>query len=505
MKYCKQNGSMLTPILVFKKLDAKILLESASLHMGKGRFSIIVKDIAFKLVLEKDSTFLKVDSKSYCLDTLENLEGIESTHLALLTSILKHKALKLEAKKHESDEKKNLLLKEYKGLDFLDYVGLMSCVLKEDSSLKTKEEIAELEALPLPFGGLGYLGYEFFSQVEEISFTKKGLYEAPTCQFIYGKEYVIFDHLYDEFYLITTKYSKLSLEDLKALLEKPYTPKTEASVHSEIVSKSNKSWYMSGVEAIKKEIYKGTFLQCVLSRSISIKSNLNPLSMYERLRRANPSPYMYYLDLGELTIIGASPEVMLKCEGKVLTLRPIAGSAKRGASLEEDKQNELDLLADVKESAEHLMLVDLGRNDLGRVSKEVKMNAFRVIEKYSKIMHIVSEVSGTLREGITSKDALKASFPAGTVSGAPKVEAVKFLERIEPHARKIYAGAIGYFKSNDDLDSAIALRTAVYKDGIYYLQAGAGIVMDSDPLKEYIETNTKLGALLQALEVKVED
>ncbi|PAF49697.1 hypothetical protein BKH43_06295 [Helicobacter sp. 13S00401-1] len=503
MKYCKQNGNMLTPILVFKKLEAKILLESASLHMGKGRFSIIVKDIAFKLILEDEKTYLKVDCKSYPMDKIKTIKDVDETHAALFTSILKHKQTILEHKKAKSLSQKNLLLKEHADLDFLDYVELLSIVLKEDSSPKTRQEVDELESLPLPLGGLGYLGYEFFSQVEEMKFNKAGLYEAPTCQFVYGKEYVIFDHLYDELYLITTKYSQTSLEDLKALLDKPYISKDELKVHSSIVSKDNKKEYMDGVEAIKKEIYKGTFLQCVLSRSISIKSNLAPFSMYERLRRSNPSPYMYYLDMDDVTIIGASPEVMLKCDGKVLILRPIAGSAKRGANLEEDKQNELELLADKKESAEHLMLVDLGRNDVGRVASSVKMNAFRVIEKYSKIMHIVSEVSGVLREGITSKDALKASFPAGTVSGAPKIEAIKFLERIEPHARKIYAGAIGYFKSNDDLDSAIALRTAVYKDGIYYLQAGAGIVMDSDPLKEYIETNTKLGALLHALEVEI--
>jgi anthranilate synthase component 1 len=227
------------------------------------------------------------------------------------------------------------------------------------------------------------------------------------------------------------------------------------------------------------------------------------LSLYRALRSLNPSPYMFYYDFGDFHVVGASPEILVRKEGETVTLRPIAGTRPRGATREADEKLATELLSDPKEIAEHVMLLDLGRNDVGRVAAigTVKVTEQMVVERYSHVMHIVSNVDGTLRPGLSALDVLRASFPAGTVSGAPKVRAMEIIDELEPSRRGIYAGAVGYISFQGDMDLAIAIRTAVLKDGMLYAQVGAGIVHDSVPENEWRETLTKARALLRAAEM----
>jgi anthranilate synthase component 1 len=234
---------------------------------------------------------------------------------------------------------------------------------------------------------------------------------------------------------------------------------------------------------------------------MSVPFEARPLNVYRALRALNPSPYMYFLDLGDTQIVGSSPEVLVRVQGRQVTLRPIAGTIRRGGNAEEDEALARQLLADPKERAEHLMLIDLGRNDVGRVAKTgtVKLTDDMVIERYSHVMHIVSQVDGELADGLTAVDAIRSAFPAGTLSGAPKIRAMEIIAELEPVKRNVYAGAVGYISWHDDTDLAIAIRTAVIKDGMLHVQAGAGIVADSDPEREWEETMNKGRALIAAV------
>lgn len=498
--YERLNANMHTPLAVYKGLNAKFLLESASLESAKGRYSILVRNINFSLQkIQQDSAtfymFQEVTSNNsqqnlYNLTALQNYENLPK----ILQSLQQHLCTTQE-----------LDVLSFQTIDFFSLANLL-----RESYPQIPQE---LMSLPLPLGGLGYVSYEFFSECESMLFTKKPLYEAPEAMLIFPQECIIFDHFYDEMYLVVSSYEGSTLDCKKQLeclkqdilnLQHTQTQKfsTKAQqLESKIIYEDSKEWYEKHVSIIKDEIYKGTFLQCVLSRAIAIQSNMNPLYFYETLRRNNPSPYMYFLDFDDFKIIGASPEVMVQCKEGIQMLRPIAGTRKRGKNLHEDNELAKDLLNDEKENAEHLMLVDLGRNDIGRNAKigSVKLDSYRIIEKYSSVMHIVSQVSGEILDGKTSSDCFKACFPAGTVSGAPKIEAIKKLAIYEQHARSIYSGAILYFTRQGDLDSAITLRSSVFKDNIYYLQAGAGIVMDSIPENEFIETCNKMKALCDIL------
>ena len=259
--------------------------------------------------------------------------------------------------------------------------------------------------------------------------------------------------------------------------------------------------FMQAVDRIKRHIVAGDVMQTVLSQQLRCDCEVPPVNLYRALRAINPSPYMYYMDLGETKVVGSSPEVLVRLESDMVTLRPIAGTRPRGASKQRDMELAEDLLADPKELAEHLMLVDLGRNDAGRVSVPggVEVTERMVIERYSHVMHIVSNVSGRLRPGLDAVDVLRAAFPAGTVTGAPKIRAMELIDEIEPYGRGIYAGAVGYLAWNGDMDLAIAIRTAVISGGRLHLQAGAGIVADSDPEREWEETMNKGRALIRAM------
>jgi anthranilate synthase component 1 len=259
--------------------------------------------------------------------------------------------------------------------------------------------------------------------------------------------------------------------------------------------------FIQAVEKSKEYILAGDIFQVVLSQRMSVPFDGRPLNVYRALRALNPSPYMYFIDLGDTQIVGSSPEVLVRVQDRNVTLRPIAGTRHRGDTPDEDKRLEEELLADPKECAEHLMLIDLGRNDVGRVAEtgSVKVSDMMIIEKYSHVMHIVSQVDGELKQGLTATDAIRSSFPAGTLSGAPKIRAMEIINELEPVRRNVYSGAVGYINWYDDTDLAIAIRTAVIKDGMLHVQAGAGIVADSDPEKEWEETMNKGRALITAV------
>jgi len=268
-------------------------------------------------------------------------------------------------------------------------------------------------------------------------------------------------------------------------------------------SNFTKKDYLNAVSRIKNYIEEGDVMQVVLAQDFSSPFHKNPFELYKAVRKLNPSPYMYYLDLEECQVVGSSPEILVRLEDNKVTLRPIAGTRKRGASPEDDETNQNDLLNDPKEIAEHLMLIDLGRNDVGKVSEigTVKVTDKMIIEKYSHVMHIVSNVTGNLSEDLNYIDALKATLPAGTLSGAPKIRAMEIINELEPSSRGIYGGAIGYISWNGNIDTAIAIRTAVIKDDVIHVGAGAGIVADSLPENEWLECKQKSKVFIDAMEM----
>jgi anthranilate synthase component 1 len=270
-----------------------------------------------------------------------------------------------------------------------------------------------------------------------------------------------------------------------------------------ITSNLSKEEFENTVVKAKEHIVAGDIIQVVLSQRFQTQADIDPMNIYRSLRIINPSPYMFYLKFDDLMVVGSSPEVMVRVEDNRIALRPIAGTRPRGKSPEEDQELEKDLLKDPKEIAEHIMLVDLGRNDVGRVAKTatVNVNELMVIEKYSHVMHIVSNVQGVLDDDKDSFDVLKACFPAGTVSGAPKVRAMEIIEDLEPARRGPYAGAVGYFSFSANMDFCITIRTVIIKDHTIYIQVGAGIVADSEPDKEWSETVNKAKAMMKALEM----
>jgi len=274
-------------------------------------------------------------------------------------------------------------------------------------------------------------------------------------------------------------------------------------VETEVESNFDADTFRAAVGRAIRYVHDGDVMQVVLSQRLSRRFAGSPLSLYRALRSINPSPYMFYLDFGDFQVVGASPEILVRLERGTVTVRPIAGTRRRGGAHEEDLALEHELLADPKERAEHVMLVDLGRNDVGRVAVTgtVRLTENMLIERYSHVMHIVSNVEGRLREGLDGIDVMRAAFPAGTVSGAPKVRAMQIIDELEPDKRGLYAGAVGYLGFNGDMDLAIAIRTALVKDGRMHVQAGAGIVADSVPESEWQETRAKARAILRAAEI----
>jgi anthranilate synthase component 1 len=298
--------------------------------------------------------------------------------------------------------------------------------------------------------------------------------------------------------------ARTRLADLiKRLRQSVAIPESHPMPANEAVSEFGEANFKAAVEKAKRYIFDGDIMQVVLSQRMSQPFAAPPLSLYRALRSLNPSPYMFYYDMGDHHVVGASPEILVRLEDGTVTARPIAGTRPRGKTREQDLALAEELLADPKERAEHVQLMDLGRNDVGRVAQTgtVKVTDNMMIERYSHVMHIVSNVEGKLKPGMDAIDVLKATFPAGTVSGAPKVRAMEIIDELEPSKRGIYAGAVGYLGFNGDMDVAIAIRTGVIKNNMLYVQAGAGIVADSVPESEWMETQNKARAVLRAAEI----
>ena len=386
------------------------------------------------------------------------------------------------------------------------------------SGLQKEFHSPRLDELPVFTGGLvGYFGYEMVQHFEPrvADATKPDELGTPDMVLLQSEEVAVFDNLAGRLYLVINidphvpdAWNKAQgrLDELTRTLRGGGPGYGEALPCAPIREGDFKLGFeredfIRAVEKSKEYILSGDIFQVVLSQRMSVPFDARPLDVYRVLREINPSPYMFFIDLGDTQVVGSSPEVLVRVQQRRVTLRPIAGTRHRGATPEEDRLLEEELLNDPKERAEHLMLIDLGRNDVGQVARigTVKLTDTMVIERYSHVMHIVSQVEGELAEGKTALDAIRAAFPAGTLSGAPKIRAMEIINELEPVRRNVYAGAVGYISWQDDTDLAIAIRTAVIRNGKLHVQAGAGIVADSDPQKEWQETLNKGKALIAAV------
>jgi anthranilate synthase component 1 len=376
------------------------------------------------------------------------------------------------------------------------------------------------DGMPPPSAGLfGYLGYDMVRQMERLPNINPDPLRTPDALLIRPTIVVVFDSVKDQITIVTpvrpeqgiTAKAALAraadrlntiVDRLDASLPQSMREDHAGSIAANPTSNTSPAEYAAMVARAKDYIVSGDIFQVVLSQRFETPFDLSPFSLYRALRRVNPAPFLYFLDLDGLAIAGSSPEILVRVRDGRVTIRPIAGTRPRGATPHEDAALEQELLADPKERAEHLMLLDLGRNDVGRVAKigTVEVTDKFFIERYSQVMHIVSNVEGTLADGRDALDALVAGFPAGTVSGAPKVRAMQIIDELEKEKRGIYAGCVGYFSAAGEMDTCIVLRTAVIKDGTMYVQAGAGIVADSDPASELKECVNKAKALFRAAE-----
>ncbi len=381
---------------------------------------------------------------------------------------------------------------------------------------QAKFRIPPHEGLPRFTGGLaGYFGYDTIRYIERrlAGTGKPDALGVPDILLMVSEEIAVIDNLSGKLYFIVyadpavAEAYAMGIKRLHALVQRlrqPVTiPQAPAMPATDAASEFGEASFKEAVAKSKQYIFDGDIMQVVLSQRMAKPFTAPPLSLYRALRSLNPSPYMFYYHMGDHHVVGASPEILVRLEEDTVTSRPIAGTRPRGKTREEDVALAEELLADPKEIAEHVQLMDLGRNDVGRVAQvgSVAVTDKMVIERYSHVMHIVSNVEGKLKPGLHAIDVLKATFPAGTLSGAPKVRAMEIIDELEPSKRGIYGGAVGYLGFNGDMDLAIAIRTGVIKDGMLYSQAGAGIVADSVPENEWIETQNKARAVLRAAEI----
>jgi len=391
--------------------------------------------------------------------------------------------------------------------------------LSELQNIMDEYRPVEIKGLPRFNGGaVGYIGYGVVSFFENIPQKNKDDLNMPDMYFMIADTMIIFDHVMHVIKVVANASVDGSVagayddavEKIEALIDKirRHSPASMMELPKEISqlkveSNLKKSEFEEIVGKTKEYIKSGDIIQAVLSQRFSVKIKSDPFNIYRALRSVNPSPYMYYLKGEDFNIVGSSPELLVRCDGGLVETRPIAGTRPRGMNQEEDDKLSKELLADAKERAEHIMLVDLGRNDLGRVCRNgtVRVTDLMSVEKYSHVMHIVSSVEGVLRKDKDQFDVLMAAFPAGTVSGAPKIRAMEIIDELENLNRGPYAGAVGYFSFSGNMDCAITIRTVVVKNGVAYVQAGAGIVADSNPEQEYWETVNKAKAMIKAIEL----
>ncbi|MGE6258216.1 anthranilate synthase component I [Heyndrickxia sporothermodurans] len=454
-KLIRLNADMFTPVAVFHRLKGKkkFLLESSLKHEGSGRYSFIGMNPYMEFIGDGDEILIRnVQSETVVKETGKPLE----------------------------------LLKKY----------------------MPKVDPFQLD-FPFFGGAIGLIGYDAIRQYEYIGDNLKDDLQLPDLHFMFYQDVIIFDHQLQCIYIVSLNLDgNRTIEELGDMVEKikDSIVNVEQPEAIEIVSSTvaflplmSKEEFMNQVKAAQEYIQKGDVFQVVLSQRMKGSIQCNPFHFYRKLRNANPSPYMFYIDFEEYVLLGASPESLIKTKGKQVITNPIAGTRPRGKTEDEDKDHKIELLKDEKELAEHKMLVDLSRNDLGRVCipGSITVSKYMEVEKYQHVMHIVSEVQGSLKDEYSGLDALISCLPAGTVSGAPKIRAMQIINELEQRKRGVYAGAIGYINVNGDLDFALAIRTLVIKEGIAYLQAGAGIVHDSIPEQEYIETMNKAKSLLE--------
>ncbi|MFE8702717.1 anthranilate synthase component I [Cytobacillus sp. FJAT-54145] len=444
------QGDTLTPISIFQRLSGKkkFLLESSLKHEHSGRFSFIGTNPAYELKAnEQGSVLLKGQQVEYLSDNpLEVLKKITPN-----------------------------------------------------------DRYCEL--VPFIGGAVGFVGYDVVRYYENIGEIPKDELQIPDVHFMMFEEVVVFDHLDQKVYIVATSLlNETNTNELRNRIDYIKNEiQTGADIKNQPVEISSyeasmtKDEFIEKVKKAKEYIIEGDIFQVVLSQRMKASIKGDPFSFYRKLRVQNPSPYMYYLDFEDYIVAGASPESLIKADQNKVVTNPIAGTRPRGKTVEEDTRLEEELKHDEKELAEHRMLVDLGRNDLGRVSEfgSVEIEKFLKIEKYKHVMHLVSEVSGKLKPSYTPIDALTACLPAGTVSGAPKIRAMEIINELEQLKRGVYSGAVGYYSANGNMDFALTIRTMVIKNDKAYIQAGAGIVYDSVPEKEYEETLHKLKAFLE--------
>lgn len=471
------------------------------------------------------SAFAKIDFSegdySYLLESVEGGEKIARYSFlgANPSLILKSKGKEIEI--IELDQRSDTLGRSprYKVKRFTVEEGPLSKIKELMNGFK----FVKVEGLPRFCGGLvGYMGYDVVRFFEKLPDKNPDDLDLPDCWFVLTDTILIFDHIDHKIKIVSNalveadpkeayQRATTKIDRLIERLKKPLTAsKRLASKRGRLIQKGSriKSNFTKGtfkaiVRKAKEYIVAGDAIQIVLSQRFEVPLRCHPFDVYRALRSINPSPYMYYLRYKDLTLVGTSPEILVRCEDDVVEARPIAGTRPRGKNASEDKLLMKELLSDPKEAAEHIMLVDLGRNDVGRVCEygSVQTPEIRTIEKYSHVMHIVSDVIGRKAKGKDIFDVLEASFPAGTVTGAPKIRAMEIIDELEPTRRGPYAGMVGYFSFSGNLDSCITIRTLIIKGARAYVQAGAGIVADSDPDREFEETRNKARALISAVEM----
>ncbi len=453
------------------------------------------------------STYLKLADGPYSY-LLESVHGGEKWGRYSIIGLPAETVIRVSGT-HISVERHGSVVEEFESADPLSWI----------SQFQDRFRVPETgEGLPRFAGGLvGYFGYDTVRYIEpKLSHAAHDdPLGTPDIVLMLSEDVVVFDNLGGKLFVITQvdptlekawERGQAHLDELVARLREGQPSYATRSTNrrvseADFVSGFSRSQFESAVDRIKRYIVDGDAMQVVLSQRLSIPLTASPLNLYRALRTLNPSPYMYFLNLDDFHIVGSSPEILVRLEDGEVTVRPIAGTRHRGGTESEDLALEKDLLADPKELAEHLMLIDLGRNDAGRVAKigSVRVTEQMVIERYSHVMHIVSNVVGRLRPGLSAMDVLRATFPAGTVSGAPKIRAMEIIDELEPVKRGVYAGAVGYLSWSGNMDTAIAIRTAVIKDDLLHVQAGAGIVADSVPALEWEETMNKGRAIFRAV------
>jgi len=463
------------------------------------------------------SAFIKIDNSEYSY-LLESVEGGEK--IARYSFLGSNPSLIFQSKG------KNIEILQKSGSRFKkNSYTAKADPLDEIKKIIRQYKFVSVDGLPRFCGGLvGYMSYDSVRFFESIPDTNPDDLKLNDCIFVLTDTILIFDHIAHKIKVVSNVHleaekgrpsaaalDKIYDDALKKIdtfvkmLQKPLkiSKKSKQARPFKVTSNMSKNTFKRSVAQAKEYIRAGDIIQTVLSQRFKTDINVKTFDIYRALRTVNPSPYMYYLKFADTKLIGSSPEVMLRCETNIAEVRPIAGTRKRGKDEEEDKILSDNLLQDPKERAEHIMLLDLGRNDLGRVCRygSVKVKELMKIEKYSHVMHIVSDVQGKIKKGLDNLEVLKATFPAGTVSGAPKIRAMEIIDELETVRRGPYSGCVGYFSFSGNLDSCITIRTIVVKGKTAYVQAGAGIVADSKPEKEFQETVNKAKALLKAIEI----